>query len=60
MAHMNQTTKVTKRTCATTLNLHGGGADMADGEECGHDGAAFAGMEIDGSKFLSNGRRLKK
>ena len=36
----------------------GSGADMTDdGDECGHDGAQFTGMEIDGRKFLSNGRR---
>ena len=40
------------------VESHGGGADMTDdGEECGHDGAQFTGMEIDGRKFRSNGRR---
>ncbi len=36
----------------------GGGGDVVDGEECGHDGAQITGMEIDGRKFLCNGRRL--
>lgn len=42
------------------VESHGGGGDMDDeGNECGHDGATFTGMEIEHDKFLSNGRRLK-
>lgn len=42
------------------IESHGGGGDIDDdGNECGHDGGAFSGMEIDGRKFLSSGRRLK-
>lgn len=40
---------------------HGGGGDMNEyGEECGHDGPTFTGMEMDRVKFDYNGRRLKK
>lgn len=43
------------------LMSHGGGADMnEDGEECGHDGAMFTGMDMDRIKFDYNGRRLQK
>lgn len=43
------------------VQSHGGGGDMDDaGEECGHDGAMFTGMELDRNKFDYNGRRLKK
>lgn len=39
----------------------GGGADVdEDGNECGHDGAAIGGMEINQNKYLFNGRRLGK
>jgi len=36
----------------------GGGGDVDDGEECGHEGAQITGQEIDGREFLCNGRRL--
>ena len=36
----------------------GGGGDVEDGEECGHEGAQITGQEIDGREFLCNGRRL--
>lgn len=43
------------------VESHGGGADVdEDGNECGHDGVAIGGMEIDPDKFLCNGRRLGK
>lgn len=38
------------------IESHGGGAELIDGEECGHDGAAFTGMEM-GPKFSITGRR---
>jgi hypothetical protein len=41
------------------VESHGGGGDMIDGEECGHDGGQLTGMEI-GRGFLSNGRRMGK
>ena len=42
------------------VESHGGGGDTDDdGEECGHDGAMFTGMEMDYDQFLSNGRRRK-
>jgi len=42
------------------VQSHGGGGDMDDqGNECGHEGAAFTGMEMDRRKFDYNGRRLK-
>lgn len=42
------------------IESHGGGGDTDDeGNECGHDGGMFTGMEIEYEKFLSNGRRLK-
>lgn len=40
------------------VQSHGWGVDMIDGEECGHDGACFTGMEIDQNKFLCTGRRI--
>lgn len=41
------------------IESHGGGGDMDDdGNECGHDGGMFTGMEIDQRKFLCNGRRV--
>ena len=41
------------------IQSHGGGGDVDDeGNECGHDGGMFTGMEMDYEKFLSNGRRL--
>ena len=43
------------------IESHGGGGDMDDeGNDCGHDGASFTGMEMDGRKFLCTGRRLSK
>jgi hypothetical protein len=43
------------------VESHGGGGDTdEDGNECGHNGASFTGMEIDGRKFLCTGRRLSK
>ena len=37
---------------------HGGGDDMDEnGNECGHDGAAISGMEIEQPAFSYNGRR---
>ena len=42
------------------VESHGGGADIDnDGTDCGHDGAAIGGMEIDQRQFLYNGRRYK-
>lgn len=39
----------------------GGGGDVdEDGNDCGHDGFAISGMEIDINEFLHNGRRVKK
>lgn len=38
------------------IESHGGGGDMIDGEECGHDGANFTGMEM-GEGFSITGRR---
>lgn len=38
---------------------HGGGGDMIDGEECGHDGACLTGMEM-GEGFSVTGRRRKE
>ena len=41
------------------LMSHGGGGDVdVDGNDCGHDGANFCGMEMEYDKFLSNGRRI--
>lgn len=42
------------------IESHGGGGDMVDGEECGHEGAAFTGMEMDSRKFMCTGRRWVK
>lgn len=43
------------------VESHGGGGDTDDdGIDCGHDGVAFTGMEIDQNKFLFTGRRLSK
>ena len=42
------------------IESHGGGGDMVDGEECGHEGASFTGMEMDGRKFMCTGRRWVK
>lgn len=43
------------------VESHGGGGDTdEDGNECGHDGGSFTGMEMDARKFLANGRRWKK
>ena len=43
------------------VESHGGGGDTdEDGNDCGHDGASFTGMEIDQNKFLFTGRRLSK
>ena len=40
------------------VQSHGGGDDMdEDGNECGHDGAAISGMEIEQPAFFYNGRR---
>ena len=40
------------------VECHGGGDTDDDGNECGHNGASFTGMEIEYSKFLSNGKRI--
>lgn len=43
------------------VESHGGGGDTdEDGNDCGHDGASFTGMEMDWSKFLCTGRRRNK
>lgn len=42
------------------VESHGGGGDVDDaGLDCGHDGAAFTGMEMNRRIFDLNGRRLK-
>lgn len=41
------------------MSIGGGEAVDEEGNECGHNGAQFSGMEVDYEKFLSNGRRLK-
>ena len=37
------------------VRRHGGGCDMDDGNECGHDGAAISGMEIEQPAFSTTG-----
>lgn len=39
------------------MSVGGGGDVDEDGVECGHDGFALSGMNIDESQFLFNGRR---